>query len=172
MKLKKIISTAAVMLTAVVLSACSVKFLSDEGPDVKDKAADKQKEVIECFEKEDKQALKDLFSKYVKENDKNLEKQIDNAFEFIQGKITSHGDTKPSKNGDDDNMEYSAYTQKVVTDAGKEYKITFEGWYECKKDTSKVGISSISIIDTSVEIDPTRTDKENGVYSIGIKGLH
>ena len=71
--------------------------------------------------------------------------------------------------GDDDNKQYNAYTQNVVTESGKEYKISFDGWYKCKDDPDKEGIMLIKVIDTSKEIDPSKEDKDNGIFNIGIK---
>ena len=170
MKTAKIllIITALTIILTLVLTACSVN-TGDSSETAKDHAQAKQEEVLKAIEDGDKEAVKKLFSKYVTENNKELDTQIDEALKFIDGKIKSKGDTIASMSGEDDNKKFSAYTQKIVTESGKEYKISFDGWYKCKDDSSKEGVTLIKVIDTSVEIDPSKEDKDNGIYNIGIK---
>ena len=168
MKLKKIIAAATAAAAAFVFTACSIRIADSDEMTEKDYALEKQEQVLECFEKQDKKELKALFCRYVIKNDEALDEQIDEALDFIDGKIVSHGDTKPSKSGDEDKMKYSAYTQKVTTESGREYKISFEGWYEYREEPDKLGITRILVIDTSVEVDPSKTGKDNGIYSIGL----
>ncbi|MCR5815288.1 MAG: DUF5104 domain-containing protein [Ruminococcus sp.] len=166
-KTTKILAIITIMIT-VIFTACSVN-TGESSQTAKDYATEKQQEVLDAFKDGDKAAIKKLMCKYVTDNDKELDKEIDDAFAAIDSKIKSVGDTKPGMTGDDDNKQYNAYTQKVVTESGKEYKISFDGWYKCKDDPDKEGIMLIKVIDTSKEIDPSKEDKENGIFNIGIK---
>ena len=165
---KTIIIAAITVIITAIFAACSVK-MGDSSQTAKDYAEQKQEEILDAFKDGDKAAVKKHMCKYVTDNDKEFDKEIDEAFAALDGKIKSVGDTKPSMTGDDDNKQYNAYTQKVVTESGKEYKISFEGWYKCKDDPDKEGIMLIKVIDTSKEIDPSKEDKENGIFNIGIK---
>lgn len=70
---------------------------------------------------------------------------------------------------EDGDKQYNAYTQKIVTESGKEYKISFDGWYKCKDNSDKEGVMLIKVIDTLVKVDPAKEDNDNGIYNIGIK---
>ena len=155
------------ILTVMLLTSCS-----DNGSGsgaANEHGSPMQDEIMDCFKADDRQELKRLMSKYVRENDKELESQINEAFDFIDGDIKSYGDTKTETKGDDDNKQYSACTKRVTTFNGKEYDISFEGWYKCKSDPTKEGIMLITVTDTSVKAESGSSDKENGIYSIGIK---
>ena len=169
MKRTNILLTALIIIMAAILTACSVNTSEDSSKTAQDYAQDKQEEILKCFEDGDKQGIKKMMCKYATDNDSELDKEIDEAFSFIDGKIKSKGDTKASMSGDDDNKQYNAYTQKIVTESGKEYKISFDGWYKCKDDSDKEGVMLIKVIDTSVKVDPAKEDKDNGIYNIGIK---
>ena len=53
-------------------------------------AKDYMIKIINCFEKRNKAELKELMSDYITANDSQLDNEIDNAFDFIDGKIVSY----------------------------------------------------------------------------------
>ena len=101
------------------------------------------------------------------DNYTDIDTQIDEAFDFIDGEIVSYDEPFSSASGGVEKKSYGAQTQNIITDKGTEYKISFEGWLTNEEEPEKVGVSYIRVIDMTGSYDSSKTDKENGILWIG-----
>lgn len=112
-------------------------------------AKEMQVQIMECFKNKDKEKLKSLFSKYAIDNC-NLDKQIDEAFDFIDGEIISYDEPFPSACGSLDKKSYGAETENIKTDKGAEYSIGFQGWLTNNEKSDEVGVMFIEVDDKKI----------------------
>ena len=97
--------------------------------------------IVECFNNEDIDGLKEILSPYIKE-DKELEEQIEDAFDEIEGKITSY---EVFSYGYDGEIKEGRWTVKneqveicnIKTNAGEEYIINYREYINYDYDGSK-----------------------------------
>ncbi|WP_028511062.1 DUF5104 domain-containing protein [Ruminococcus sp. NK3A76] len=87
MKRTSILLTALIIIMAAILTACSVNTSEDSSKTAQEYAQEKQEEILKCFEDGDKQGIKKMMCKYATDNDSELDKEIEEAFSFIDGKI-------------------------------------------------------------------------------------
>ena len=110
-------------------------------------------EIMGYVVKKDKEGLKSMFSKYVTEN-YDLDKEIDEFFEFIDGEIVSYDEP----DGDGTGGHYSSdesrrirklggWIENIKTDRGKTYSISFLSYYVYNSNKDKVGIDIIGVND-------------------------
>ena len=110
-------------------------------------------EIIEYVVNKDKEGLKSMFSKYVTQNN-DLDKEIDEFFEFIEGEIISYDEP----DGDETGAVFSPNESKrirelggeiknIKTDKGKTYSISFMAYYVYNPNKDKVGMYAIGVID-------------------------
>ena len=120
-------------------------------------------EIMEYVVNKDKEGLKSMFSKYVTQNH-DLDKEIDEFFEFIEGEIISYDEP----DGDESGGHYSSDESRrirmlegkiknIKTDKGKTYSIGFMAYYVYNPNKDKVGIDIIGVNDED-------TWKDEGTY--------
>ena len=121
-------------------------------------ATEQSKYIMECIVNKDKEGLKSVFSKHVSETH-DLDKEIEEFFAFIDGEIVSYDEPEGNEGGytrrDGEYTEkmLNGHTKKIITDVGKEYRVSFMMYQICKANEEKVGVKRITIID--------KTDEEN-----------
>lgn len=120
-----------------------------------------QTEIMECFINKDGETLKVFFSEYVLENYPNIDKQIEAAFDFLDGEIVSYDEPFTSGAGSLEKKSYGAKTQHIITDKGTEYTIGFKGWYTYDKEPNKVGITVIVVRNETIKEELDRDGIEN-----------
>lgn len=105
------------------------------------------------FIAKDADIVKELFSEYAHEQ-YDLDTQIADVFEFIDGEIVSVGKILAGCSGFETTMEYGSVINEidgtideVVTDNGKSYSISFKGYYNYKSHDEQVGVYSIHVVD-------------------------
>ena len=110
-------------------------------------------EIMGYVVKKDKEGLKSVFSKYVSDTH-NLDKEIDEFFEFIDGEIVSYdepdGDQTGGHYSSDESRrirELGGKIKNIKTDKGKTYSISFMAYYVYNPNKDKVGIDGIGVID-------------------------
>ena len=130
-------------------------------------AVERQTEIMDCFINKDAETIKSFFSEYVIETYPDIDTQIDKAFNFLDGEIISYDEPFSSASGSKDRKAYGADTRNIITDKGTEYKISFKGWLTNSKETNKVGVICIKVIDMTDEYDYSKNEKENGILYIG-----
>ena len=112
--------------------------------------------IVECFNNEDIDGLKEILSPYIKE-DKELEEQIEDAFDEIEGKITSY---EVFSYGYDGEIKEGRWTVKneqveicnIKTNAGEEYIINYREYINYDYDGSKEGVYIIILRDKNYEL--------------------
>ncbi len=113
-------------------------------------------EILRCFDEKDTKGLKDMFCPKVLENIDNLDVQIENAMEFYEGKMISHGTIT---GGEGESVRDGIVTEKrisprindIETSAGEKYEILFYVWIICDEGEKRVGISEITITNETGE---------------------
>ena len=145
------------LLAVLVLTGCSATNKTDEKKEEYETpvmmARRQGKEIMEYVLNKDKEGLKSMFSKYILETH-DLDNEIDEFFEFIDGEIISYDEP----DGDDRGGQYSPNESKrirklggnvnnIKTDKGKTYSISFLTYYIYNSNKDKVGVDVIGVID-------------------------
>ncbi|MBO5449121.1 MAG: DUF5104 domain-containing protein [Ruminococcus sp.] len=152
--MKKVITILMVTIMAFsTLCSCG----SGEYKTPTQQAKEMQTEIMKCFENEDKDTLKSFFSEYATDN-YDLDSQIDEAFDFIDGKIVSYDEPFGRADGSSERKAYGAETSNIKTDKGTEYSIGFKGWLTNNKDSDEIGVILIGIRNETLM--KTATQKE------------
>ena len=91
-----------VLLIMIGLTGCS---FADKDAEINEKyqspkeyATEQSEYIMECIINKNKEGLKSVFSKHIAETH-DLDKEIDEFFEFIDGEIVSHGDPEGYEGG-------------------------------------------------------------------------
>ena len=110
--------------------------------------------VINALKEKDADAIKNLFSEYARKEDSDIDKQIEDTFNFIDGNIVSTGEILAGYSGGSTSAErgdiktlYSGSIYDVTTDNGKTYFITIDGIYNFNWNEDKEGVYLINILD-------------------------
>lgn len=120
--------------------------------------------VIDCFINKDSETLKELFCSRAK-NSVDFDKQIDEAFEFIDGNIISYNDyfpTDSSTSYDEGKLVekyYGPTINNIKTDAQRTYNLYFDLYTVYDKDKGKVGITSLTIYER---------ERKDSRYTLGL----
>lgn len=151
--MKRVIFNATLSLMIFIMTIFSTGCLgSGDYKSPTKLAKERQTEIMECFINKDGETLKGFFSEYVLENYPYIDKQIEAAFDFLDGEIVSYDEPFPGAVGSFEKKDYGATTRNIITDKGTEYTIGFKGWYAYDKEPDKVGITVITITnETMVE---------------------
>lgn len=112
--------------------------------------------IIECFNNKDVDGLIQMISPYVLET-REVEEQIKNAYEVIEGTITSYevlsfGYDGSIRDGKWVIKNEQVKIHKVITDNGEEYIIDYSEYITNKDDKSKEGIYLIILRDKDNEL--------------------
>ena len=118
-------------------------------------AARIQEVALDAFKNEDITKLENEFSEFAKEN-ANLNDEIEEAFEFIEGNITTvesssagYGAWSTDEQGCV-SQDYTVHLYKVRTDKYKTYDIYILGVFFDRKNEQKQGIDHIIIYDKDI----------------------
>ncbi len=155
------------------MCSCSKNDSNEEYYTVSDKALDEESILIndvflESLNDKDVDKLYNEFSIFAKEN-ANLKDEINNAFGFIDGNITSIGSTMTGFSaGETDEKgyvraDYAVSLFDVKTDKYRNYDIFINGTYFYRNNEHKQGINRITIYDNNI-------DTENGKCTVGVVG--
>ncbi len=107
--------------------------------------------IIEYLNNEDLDGLKSLFSLNTT-NSHDLDAEIKEVFEFIDGSIISYDDfstgssSESVRDGRQVLLTASPKIKGVKTDSGKIYMIRFYVYFVCDEDENAVGIDALKII--------------------------
>ncbi len=115
-----------------------------------------QEVALEAFKNQDVTKLENEFSEYATEN-ANLNDEIENAFEFIEGNIITVEDSYVGDGGGskdekgDARVDYKVNLFNVRTDKYKNYQIRIYGIFFYRNNEHKQGINRISVRDRDTE---------------------
>lgn len=158
-----------VSVTTLLLTGCNFDGEEYKTPDRQ--AKDLQSDIMKCFINQDKETLKSFFSEYVIDNYADIDTQIDEAFDFIDGEIVSYDEPFSRATGPMDEKSYGATTDNIITDKGTKYRIIFAGMLTDDENPDYVGVNSIKIINLTQadlpETDDTQEEAEPHIIYIG-----
>lgn len=149
--MKKCLKEIAIAVLLLIFTACSYSNKDYTYPP-KQLAED----IMVCFLEEDAELLKGYFSEYIKQL-YNVDSQIEEAFNFIEGDIISYdepfGDESGSSVKDGEWIESKFYGKisNIKTDEDKKYKIIINSFDINKNNPEKVGCFKIIVIDTTTD---------------------
>lgn len=144
-----------VLLAAAVLffTGCSAENDMKSGKSWRSKntpeyAMELMTEIMECFRNRDKEKLNGFLNDYYRDSPQ-IDKDIDEAFDFIDGKIIAYdhiyagGGTRYAY----DDLYYVAYHANtyIITDKGAEYEIFLKVRLRDDEDSKNVGVRVIEI---------------------------
>ena len=117
-------------------------------------ATEQSEYIMECIVNKDKEGLKSVFSKYISETH-DLDKEIDEFFEFIDGKIVSYDEPVGREGGA--SLAYGEYREKelngcienIKTELENQYVISFFMYQICKSNEDRIGVYAIVISDVT-----------------------
>ncbi len=112
-------------------------------------AKDYMSQILNFFENDDKNSLKELMSDYIIENDTELDNEIEAALDFIDGKIVSYDDPMGDAMGSHEKKEISGRVLNIITEHGTEYNISFAGWLTYDADESRIGVEGIRVVNVT-----------------------
>ena len=131
------------IIVCLLFSGCS--FLSNTPS-----STEMAKSVLKCFDNDDVEGLKSLFCEEILSNINNLDEQIEEAFEFYEGKSEEIG---PITTASQKSVRNGVVVKKTATpripiyntDEGKEYVISIRMFTENKDNPDLIGINKINI---------------------------
>ena len=145
--MKKIILSFVIVLFVIIAQSCD-GMISTE----KEQKAIAEK-ILECLDEENTDELKSLFCEKILTEKEDLDRQIERAMVFFEGKTESY-DTNRSIS-DSDGRYYeggkiveistSGSIRDVITDQDKYYRIKFYNYLVLDEDPTREGISEITI---------------------------
>lgn len=152
MKFLKTIDLFLIIFFIISISGCV--FNSDERTisSIKDTARDVNERMLHAIEYKNADELKELFSEKLIEADKNLDEEIEAAFDFFQGNITSRRAVLFDEEGAKDDGVWTRYfvygdNHNILTDDNKEYIIITSHVVIYDAEPDRVGLAKIIIKD-------------------------
>lgn len=130
-------------------------------------------EILQGVLNKDAEAIADLFCPYVKENYPNLEEDIADWIEFIDGDILSYDAPKGARGGGTTTamdgvvkQNISGRIANVKTSSGKTYRIGHGGYSVYKEHPDYVGVTSVTIFAEDLHDDENHCWPEGSKYTI------
>ena len=163
--LKKAMNYFMTLLMLVSFTSCD----EDEEYKTPDQLAkERQTEIMECFVNKDKETLKSFFSEYVINKYPDIDSQIDEAFNFLDGEIVSYDEPNTSASGPSDRKSYGGDTRNIVTTQNTEYRIIFRGRLTSDEEPEKIGVRCITVINMTESNKYANSDSEKEKCKIHI----
>ena len=110
--------------------------------------------ILDALKEKDAKPIKDSFSIYERKENTDIDKQIENALNFIDGNIVSIGEVSGSYGGGSTSAErgdiktlYNGTIYDIVTDKGISYTLIIHGIYNFHNNEEKEGLYSVCIFD-------------------------
>ena len=150
--MKKILAYLIILITIVTLYGCgdpNYKTPSEIGQM-------KNKTIMEALKAKDKEKLKNVLAKAM-QNQENIDEEIDNLMNFIDGNIVSYDDVELAFPGegksDEDGWIYRVYdgeTENIITDTGKKYELKYYMYYVNRNHKDYEGVTQVELYDTEI----------------------
>jgi len=140
-----------VLLVATVVCFTSCIKISEKYINTDKEQKKISEEILKCLNEDDAEAFKNMFCNKIKASE-NFDNQIQDAFNFFEGKIVSYDDLiradsdgKSWIDGKLSRVSTSGRVTNVVNDETKRYSIKFYNYLICTEDKDKEGISEVTI---------------------------
>lgn len=168
--MKKILSYIMILIVMLMLWGCGDPNYMTPG-----EIGQKQNEIImEALKARDKEKLKKVLAKAM-QNQENIDEEIDNLINFIDGNIVSYDDIGLALPGEGSSDEegwiyrvYDGETENIVTDTGKKYDLHYAIYYVNRNHQDYVGVIQIKLWDTEIYTEENNYP-QNGMYGIYLK---
>ena len=141
----------------LTLTGCSFMDGEEEYQTPKEYATEQAEYIMECIVNKEKEGLKSVFSTHISETH-DLDKEIDEFFQFIDGEIVSYDETIGREGGgvlaygEYKEKELYGHTENIITDTGKKYHVSFMMYQIYETNPDYVGVDLITVTDkTSIE---------------------
>ena len=165
--MKKILSYIMILIVIVTLYGCN-----DPNYKTPEEIGQmKNKTIMEALKAKDKEKLKKVLAKAL-QNQENIDEEINNLINFIDGNIISYDDigtASPGKGSSDEKgLIYEVYdgeTENIVTDTGKKYELEYFMYYVNRNHKDYEGVFQIWLYDTEIYTEENNYP-DNGVYGI------
>ena len=135
--------------------------------------------VMDALEEKDAEAIKNLFSDYTCKEYIDIDKQIEEAFNFIDGDIISTGHVLAGYSGGSTSAQrgdiktlYSGTVYEIVTNKGISYTLLVQGIYNFNMHEEKEGVYSICILNDKERSKSSNYGNDVGKYRIGNKDFN
>ena len=140
----------AIMVSVVLITGC---YTNSSEKDIAVQDCDK---IIQCIKEENAEELKQMFCITILDSNVDLDEQIENAFDFIDGEIVSYNYLIGSESISVDEGKRTRYQiypsiRNIKTNNNNEYTIYFYKYVICLENPNKEGISQIDIVNESGE---------------------
>ena len=150
--MKKILAYLIILITIVTLYGCG-----DPNYKTPEQIGQMKNETImEALKAKDKEKLKKVLAKAM-QNQENIDEEIDNLMNFIDGNIVSYDDVELAFPGegksDEDGWIYRVYdgeTENIITDTGKKYKLKYYMYNVNRNHKDYEGIIQVILYDTEI----------------------
>ena len=145
-----------IVILSLLLPACTMSHsVNDDSSSPENKTPDEisketLSQIISCFENDDNSELKKMMSDYIINNDSQLDNEIEDAFDFIDGKIVSYDNPFANAMGSHEKKACGGRVTNIITENGTEYSISFTGWLTYDSDESKIGVEGIRIVNDTL----------------------
>lgn len=166
--MKKILSYLIILIAIVTLYGCG-------NPNYKTPeqiGQMKNETIMAALKTKDKEKLKNILAKAM-QNQENIDEEIDNLMNFIDGNIVSYdeiGLASPGRGSSDEKgLIYEVYdgeTENIVTDTGKKYELKYYMYYVNRNHKDHEGIFQVILYDTEIYTE------ENNYPDNGICGIY
>ena len=168
--MKKILAYLIILITIVTLYGCG-----DPNYKTPEQIGQMKNETImEALKAKDKEKLKKVLAKAM-QNQENIDEEIDNLMNFIDGNIVSYDDIGIASPGrgssDEQGLIYRVYdgeTENIITDTGKKYKLHYATYYVNRNHQDYVGVIQIKLCDTEIYTEENDYP-QNGMCGIYLK---
>ena len=161
MKIKRVFICILISFSLILVS-CG----NDDYKDPNEAALTISKNLIQCFKSKNADQIKSMFCSFVLSSDKNIEKEVESAFEFVDGEIVSYKDPFPMTAGAQKAKSYGARIDDVKTDKGTTYTISFNGEFRNDNDKNVEEVRYIKIINETKK--KSSSDKNEYMKEIGL----
>lgn len=139
------------LIVIIVTTLCSCSKTNSSNITVKGQCD----EIIRCFNEKDSDGLKSMFCETVKKTE-NLDEQIENAFDFIDGEITSYdyligSESKSVDEGKVTKKRVYPWITEILTDKNRKYEMQFDSYIIYENKDEAIGIICIEIFDREAD---------------------
>jgi hypothetical protein len=155
-----------IMILLVFISACTETkgdHSTNESMTPSQKAENDLEIIIKSINEHDTDSIKALLNKTVCDSIE-VESEINQMFEFIDGDIVSYDNPFGSATGSSEKKDAGAKIQSLKTDKGTEYYIAIKEWYSYDENPEQIGIYNITVKNNSII--SSESESDNAVYRL------
>lgn len=125
-------------------------------------ATEHQTIIVDSLINRDKEGIKRVLCPYVTKRMKDIDEQIEKAFDFFDGDVICYDEPSSSGGiGGWDKEFYGTDTRHVITDKGTEYIIGSK-WYAYDKASEKISVKFIYVINETKRLQLEGAEDSSG----------